>query len=85
MLEEGTSSNSSHHETGPGQNEIDLRHADALQTADNVMTFRTVIKVAYCSAYATSCPSPSPSTPAAACTPTSPEGDTNAFFEAGAE
>ena len=49
MLEEvGISVEFSHHETGPGQNEIDLRHADALQTADNVMTFRTVIKeVAY--------------------------------------
>lgn len=34
----------SHHEGGPGQNEIDLRYADALQTADNIMTFRTVIK-----------------------------------------
>ncbi len=28
----------------PGQNEIDLRYADALSTADNIMTFRTVIK-----------------------------------------
>jgi hypothetical protein len=27
---------------GPGQNEIDLRYADALSTADNIMTFRTV-------------------------------------------
>ncbi len=34
----------SHHETGPGQNEIDLRHAGALNTADSIMTFRTIVK-----------------------------------------
>jgi glutamine synthetase len=34
----------SHHENGPGQNEIDLRYTDALTAADNVITFRTVIK-----------------------------------------
>jgi glutamine synthetase len=28
----------------PGQQEIDLRYADALSTADNIMTFRHVIK-----------------------------------------
>ncbi|NKX51866.1 glutamine synthetase, partial [Arthrobacter deserti] len=45
MLESvGTSVEFSHHEAGPGQNEIDLRYADALQTADNIMTFRTVVK-----------------------------------------
>src|SRR3954463_6690111 len=45
MLESmGISVEFSHHEGGPGQNEIDLRYADALSTADNVMTFRTVIK-----------------------------------------
>ncbi|MBQ8358117.1 MAG: glutamine synthetase [Clostridia bacterium] len=35
---------SSHHEEGPGQNEIDFRYADALTSADNAMTFRTVVK-----------------------------------------
>lgn len=35
---------SSHHEEGPGQNEIDFRYADALSAADNVMTFQTVVK-----------------------------------------
>ncbi len=35
---------SSHHEEGPGQNEIDFRYADALKTADNTVTFRTVVK-----------------------------------------
>jgi glutamine synthetase len=40
----GISVEFSHHEAGPGQNEIDLRYADALTTADNIMTFRTVVK-----------------------------------------
>lgn len=40
----GISVEFSHHEAGPGQNEIDLRYADALSTADNIMTFRTVVK-----------------------------------------
>ena len=35
---------SSHHEEGPGQNEIDFRYAEALCAADNVMTFQTVVK-----------------------------------------
>jgi len=34
----------SHHEGGPGQQEIDLRYADALTTADNLMTFRLVMQ-----------------------------------------
>lgn len=34
----------SHHESGPGQQEIDLRYADALACADSIMTFRTVVK-----------------------------------------
>ena len=35
---------SSHHEEGPGQNEIDFCYADALAAADNVMTFQTVVR-----------------------------------------
>lgn len=35
---------SSHHEEGPGQNEIDFMYTDALSAADNVMTFQTVVK-----------------------------------------
>ncbi len=35
---------SSHHEEGPGQNEIDFRYSDALQSADNAITFKTVVK-----------------------------------------
>lgn len=34
----------SHHEGGPGQNEIDLRYADALTTADNLLTLRAIVK-----------------------------------------
>ena len=34
----------SHHESGPGQNEIDFRYSDALSAADNLMTFKTVVK-----------------------------------------
>ena len=45
MLEQiGISVEFSHHEVAPGQQEIDLRYADALTTADNVMTFRVVMK-----------------------------------------
>ena len=35
---------SSHHEEGPGQNEIDFRYSDALTAADNALTFQTVVK-----------------------------------------
>ena len=45
MLEQmGISVEFSHHEGGPGQNEIDLRFADALSMADNIMTFRAVVE-----------------------------------------
>ena len=35
---------SSHHEEGPGQNEIDFRYADALTAADNALTFQRVVR-----------------------------------------
>ena len=35
---------SSHHEEGPGQNEIDFRYSTALSSADNVLTFRSVVE-----------------------------------------
>ncbi|MBQ3510067.1 MAG: glutamine synthetase [Peptococcaceae bacterium] len=35
---------SSHHEEGPGQNEIDFRYSDALSAADNVITFQSIVK-----------------------------------------
>ncbi len=40
----GISVEFSHHEGAPGQQEIDLRYADALSMADNVMTFRHLVK-----------------------------------------
>ncbi|AXV06919.1 Glutamine synthetase type I [Euzebya pacifica] len=45
MLEKmGISVEYSHHEVAPSQHEIDLRYADALTMADNIMTYRHVIK-----------------------------------------
>ena len=35
---------SSHHEEGPGQNEIDFRYSDPLTAADNAVTFKAVVK-----------------------------------------
>ena len=34
----------SHHEEGPGQNEIDFKYSEALSAADNAMAFVTVVK-----------------------------------------
>ncbi|BAI63038.1 glutamine synthetase [Methanocella paludicola SANAE] len=34
----------SHHEVGEGQHEIDFKYADALTTADNVVTFKFVVR-----------------------------------------
>ena len=90
MLEDlGISVEFSHHEAGPGQNEIDLRYADALTTADNIMTFRTVIKEVAIEqgVYATFMPKPMSEHPGSGMhTHLSLfEGDTNAFFEAGAQ
>ena len=85
----GISVEFSHHEGGPGQNEIDLRYADALTTADNIMTFRTVIKEVALEQglYATFMPKPLNEHPGSGMHTHFSlfEGDTNAFFEAGAE
>ncbi len=40
----GVHPESSHHEEGPGQNEIDMRYADALTAADHALLFQTVVK-----------------------------------------
>jgi glutamine synthetase len=40
----GISVEFSHHEVAPGQQEIDLRYADALSMADNIMTLRHVVR-----------------------------------------
>ncbi|KRL53222.1 type I glutamate--ammonia ligase [Lacticaseibacillus manihotivorans] len=34
----------SHHEVAPGQHEIDFKYTDALQAADNIQTFKLVVK-----------------------------------------
>lgn len=34
----------SHHEVAPGQHEIDFKYQDALTTADNIVTFRIVVR-----------------------------------------
>ncbi|SET10801.1 L-glutamine synthetase [Natronincola peptidivorans] len=35
----------SHHEVAEGQHEIDFQYADALKTADNIMTFKMVVRI----------------------------------------
>ncbi len=45
MLEEmGILPESSHHEEGPGQNEIDFRYAGAVAAADNAVIFKSIVK-----------------------------------------
>jgi glutamine synthetase len=90
MLESmGISVEFSHHEGGPGQQEIDLRYADALSTADNIMTFRTVIREVALSqgVWASFMPKPFTGHPGSGMhTHVSLfEGDRNAFFEAGSQ
>jgi glutamine synthetase len=40
----GSHVDAAHHEVAPGQHEIDLRYDDVLATADNISTFRFVVK-----------------------------------------
>ncbi len=83
----GISVEYSHHEGGPGQQEIDLRYADALTTADNLMTFRLVVQEVAMEQglYATFMPKPFRDHPGSGMhTHLSLfEGDRNAFYEAG--
>jgi len=45
VLEEmGFEVEASHHEVAPGQHEIDFKYDEALLTADNIMTFKLVVK-----------------------------------------
>lgn len=79
----------SHHEAGPGQNEIDLRYADALTTADNLMTFRTVVKEVALEqgVFASFMPKPLADQPGSGMHTHFSlfEGDRNAFHEPGAQ
>jgi len=85
----GISVEFSHHEGAPGQQEIDLRYADALSTADNIMTFRHVIKEVALEQgfYASFMPKPFTEHPGSGMhTHVSLfEGEKNAFFDASAE
>jgi glutamine synthetase len=90
MLESmGISVEFSHHENGAGQQEIDLRYADALSTADNIMTFRVVVKEVALSQgiYASFMPKPLRDQPGSGMHTHMSlfEGDRNAFFEGGAQ
>ncbi|MGD7705864.1 glutamine synthetase family protein [Microlunatus sp. Y2014] len=87
MLEQmGISVEFSHHEGAPGQQEIDLRYADALTMADNIMTFRVVVKEVALSlgTVASFMPKPFTEYPGSGMhTHVSLfEGDTNAFYDA---
>ena len=44
LEEMGIRPETSHHEQGPGQNEIDFKFSDALACADNLQTFKSVVK-----------------------------------------
>ena len=44
LEEMGVTPISSHHESGPGQNEVDFKYSDALSAADNLTTFKAVVK-----------------------------------------
>ncbi len=90
MLEQlGISVEFSHHEGGPGQNEIDLRYADALSMADNVMTFKTVVKEVAIEqgVYATFMPKPFTNHPGSGMHTHFSlfQGDKNAFFDPSAK
>jgi len=90
MLEQmGISVEYSHHEGAPGQQEIDLRYADALSTADNLMTFRVVVKEVALSQgiHASFMPKPFTEHPGSGMHTHMSlfEGDTNAFYDASAE
>lgn len=43
LIEMGIDPESSHHEEGPGQNEIDFRYSDPLTAADDAMNFMSVV------------------------------------------
>ncbi len=79
----------SHHEDAPSQHEIDLRYTDALTMADSVMTFRLVVKEVALEAgvHATFMPKPLTGVQGSGMHTHFSlfEGDTNAFYDPGAE
>ncbi len=90
MLEtRGISVEFSHHEGAPGQQEIDLRYADALSTADNIMSFRLAMKEVALEqgVYATFMPKPFTEYPGSGMHTHMSlfEGDRNVFHDPGGE
>ena len=90
MLESmGISVEFSHHEGAPGQQEIDLRYADALSTADNIMAFRLAMKEVALEqgVYASFMPKPFTEHPGSGMHTHMSlfEGDRNVFYEPGAQ
>ncbi len=45
LMEMGFNIEAAHHENAPGQHEIDFKYSDALRAADNITTFKLVVKV----------------------------------------
>ena len=45
LMKMGFSVEAAHHENAPGQHEIDFKYSDALSAADNIITFKLVVKV----------------------------------------
>jgi len=79
----------SHHEVAPSQHEIDMRYTDALTMADNVMTYRLVVKeiALQNNVYATFMPKPIFGENGSGMHTHMSlfKGDNNAFFDAKAE
>lgn len=75
----------SHHEVAPSQHEIDMRYTDALTMADNVMTYRLVVKQVALrhGVYATFMPKPIFGVNGSGmhCHQSLFKGDQNAFFD----
>ena len=44
LEEMGFEIEASHHEVAPGQHEIDFKYADAIKAADQIQTFKLVVK-----------------------------------------
>lgn len=65
LAEMGIQPEASHHEQGPGQNEIDFKFADVLTSADHLLTFKSVVKAvaARNGLYASFLPKPIPGAP----------------------
>ena len=73
MEQMGMAPQHSHHESGNGQNEIDCRYAGPLKTADNVMTFKQIVRAIAMrnGLHASFLPKPLPQQAGSGCTSTS--------------